>query len=332
MRIPLIYRALLAGSGLLFGSVWVGSVALAEDRVIDRIEASVNGKLILLSDLRDFRRTARLRAQLDPLFQGTPLSAKGEKISDSEIAQFLVDEKIILQAFPATDSEVDQEIGSILSNNRIDRNALRSTLRTQGYTFEDYFDLIRVGIAKRSLIDREIRTKVTISDDDIRNFYVNKYSKTVEPSRNFRVRLIHVSLKDYKNAAGARSAAGLALAAIRKGESFTEVAKRFSDGPNADGGGDLGVLSEEQMNPLIRAQVRKLRAGEVGEIFGSPKEGYFIVQLVEIVAGEDLRLVRMKEEIRGQLAADEYQRQITLWLERQRQDAVIYVAGTKAKP
>ena len=314
----------------LFG-VSVAHAAVTEERVLDRVEASVNGKLILLSDLRTFRKTQKLRTQLDPLFQGTALAAVGDRATDSDITKFLVDERMILQAYPVADTEVDQEISSIVSNNHIDRNSLKQTLKEQGFSFDDYFDLIRIGISKRTLIDRDIRTKVSISDDDVKNFYQNTYGKSGERTQTFHVRLIHISPKTYKNATGARTAAELALATIKKGDSFAEVAKRFSDGPNAEEGGDLGSVSEDQMNPAIRAEVKKLHAGGVSPVFGNPKEGWLIAQLVDIVAGEDARLVRMKEDIRGQLAASEYQRQIGLWLDRQRQETVIHVTANTPK-
>ena len=52
--------------------------AQAAPVVIERLEAAVNQSLILQSDLSRFRKTTSLRAQLDPLFAGTPVAEKGE--------------------------------------------------------------------------------------------------------------------------------------------------------------------------------------------------------------------------------------------------------------
>src|SRR5687768_11456306 len=101
------------------------SVSSAHAVVLDRLEASVNSSLVLLSDLRKFRQVVALRAQLDPLFSGTPLASQGPKASDADIREFLIDERLILQQFPVTDAEVEQEINSIQANNKIDRDTLR---------------------------------------------------------------------------------------------------------------------------------------------------------------------------------------------------------------
>src|SRR4051794_31516326 len=76
-------------------------------RLIDRLDASVNFSLILHSDVAKFRETEKLRTQLDPLFSGTALAGKSGRASDSEIIEFLIDERIISQAFPIADAEVE---------------------------------------------------------------------------------------------------------------------------------------------------------------------------------------------------------------------------------
>jgi peptidyl-prolyl cis-trans isomerase SurA len=294
---------------------------------IDRLEASVNASLILLSDVRKFRQTMPLRSQLDPLFAGTAVASQGNKATDADIVQFLVDERLIAQQFPVTDSEVEQEINSIQANNKIDRGALKAALQEQGFTFEDYFELIRTSAAKRNLIDRDIRTKVSISDDDVKNYFYNHYSKSSSTPLAYRVRIITVSPSNYKSAGAAKEIADRALREIRAGEPFEEVAKRVSDDGSASSGGDLGTLTDDQMSPAIKEQLKKLQIGQVSEVLGSASSRYFILKLVDVSSGEGDRFEKMKEEIRNQLATSEYQHQITLWLDRQRQGAFIHRAG-----
>ena len=71
--------------------------ASAKDPILlDRLEASVNSSVILLSDLIDFKKTAQLRAQLDPLFSGTAVAKNPEGANDSEIVNFLIQEIYLL--------------------------------------------------------------------------------------------------------------------------------------------------------------------------------------------------------------------------------------------
>jgi peptidyl-prolyl cis-trans isomerase SurA len=304
----------------------ISSFALAASS-LDRLEASVNASLILNSDVSKFRSTLPLRSQLDPLFAGTPIAGQGTKAAKKDIVEFLIDEKLITQQFAVSDSDVEQEINSIQSNNKIDRSGLRRALQEQGFTFDDYFELIRISAAKRNLIDRDIRTKVTISDEDVRNYFVNHYQrKNVAPSA-YKVRIITVSRSNYKTAAAAKDTAERALKAIKGGEAFEEVAQRVSDDGSASSGGDLGTMTDDQMSGPIRDQLRKMSVGQISGVLGTPTSRYFILKLEGIRSTEDERFDKMKEDIRGQLAAGEYQHQIQLWIERQRQGAFIHKAG-----
>ena len=299
--------------------------------VIDRIEASVNLALVLRSDLDRFRHTIKLRKQLDPLFSGTALATKGERATDSEIAQFLINERLIAQQFPVSDAEVEQEINSIQANNHIDRETLKRALSEQGFAFEEYFELIRMSASKRNLIDRDIRTKVAVSDDDVKNYFYNHFTRSSSTPLSYKLQIISVATRNYKSLGAARDVAQRAVSALKSGEQFEEVAKQMSDHASASSGGDLGVVTEDEMSPLIREQVKKLKIGQVSDVFGGASAGAFnIIRLVDVKSGENDRFEKAKEEIRNQLAAGEYQHQISLWLERQQQKAFIHQAGDAA--
>jgi peptidyl-prolyl cis-trans isomerase SurA len=305
--LPLFALALLALPG-----------AYAAPTVIERVEASVNSSVILKSDLQRFRRNLGLRSQLDPLFGGTALAQEGVKASDAAILEFLIDEKIILQQFPMTDAEVEAEVNSIQANNHISREQLKQAIAAQGFDFKDYFELIRVGAAKRNLVDREIRTKVTVSDDDVRSYYLSTYAKGKPTPMAYQVFII--TNKD-------RTRIASAAKAIASGRDFSAVAKDVSQDPSAENGGELGTLTEDQMNKGIRDQLKKMKPGETSPVLGSAKSGWFILHLGAVKVAEDQHMKAASDQIRAQIAGTEYQRQLALWLERQRQTAFIRRAG-----
>jgi peptidyl-prolyl cis-trans isomerase SurA len=298
--------------------------------LLEQLEATVNGALILNSDLAHFRKTLGLRQQLDPLFAGTPLAGRGKGASDKEIIDYLIDEKIILAQFPVSDSEVEQEINTIqANNNRMDRASLKAALAAEGYAFNDYFDLIRIGVAKRALIDRDIQTKVSISEDDVKNHFYNQLAKNSAIPRAFKVRIITITPSNYKSIQAAKEQIDRAKKQVGGGEPFEEVAKAISDDSTASSGGDLGTLTEDQMSPGIRDALKKLKIGESSEVLGDPKSRFFILKLVDVTSAESDKLKQQREEIRTRLAAAEYQRQIQLWLDRQRQTASVHRSGQR---
>jgi peptidyl-prolyl cis-trans isomerase SurA len=305
------------------------STSMAAPVVIERLQASVNSQIILLSDIRDFRRTLKLRAQIDPLFSGSPIAAKGGSVSDDEILEFIIHERLIAQLFPVSDGEVEQSIAEIQSTNRMDRSALKAALASEGFDFSDYYELIRSSTSKRTLIDREIKTKVTITDDDLKNEFLNSRSSNLP--RVYVLKLISVTARNFKSPQAAQERLVQAVKEVRSGIQFEDVAKRVSDAPNASLGGDLGALSEDQLSPLYREQLKKLRVGEISDAFlTADRSAYQALKLVDIKTQDQDQFEKQRDEIRARLASREYQRQITLWLERQKQTAYIHRKGKPA--
>ena len=178
-----------------------------------------------------------------------------------------------------------------------------------------------------NLIDREIRTKVSISDDDVRNYFYNHYAKGATTPSAYRFRIITANPANFKRPRDAHDVMERAHAALKGGESFDDVAKRSSDDASAGQGGDMGMMTEGQMSPMIRGELKKLKIGEISPVLGTDKTQYFILKLIDVQSDQDAEEKRMAAEIRSSLAATEYQRQIALWLERQRQMSFIHRAG-----
>ncbi len=300
--------------------------------VIERVEATINANSILLSDVTNFRKTLNLRKQLDPLFNGTPLASKSHKATDKEIIDFLLDEKIIIQQFPVADELVEKEINSIQANNNINRRSLIAALKEQGFLFKNYFELIRPSIAKRNLIDRDIRTKVHISDDDIKNYFYSTYKKPNQQNLSYMIGIITLSTDTHGTLPEAKKAALKTAELIKAGQSFEDAAKKFSDDANAKNGGGLGFLRFDKMSPLIKKAMKKLKVGKISKPILAGKNAYIILKLKDIKSGDKDELKSVSKNIRMKLTSEEYTRQVKLWLERQRQNAFIHYAGEPSLP
>jgi peptidyl-prolyl cis-trans isomerase SurA len=75
-----------------------------------------------------------------------------------------------------------------------------------------------------------------------------------------------------------------ALARLRAGEDFAELAQEFSDDPSAAKGGDLGAIDGGQLNPIFEGVAFSLEEGEVSPIIETPF-GFHIIKrepLIEI--------------------------------------------------
>ncbi|MBU6153071.1 MAG: peptidylprolyl isomerase [Bdellovibrionales bacterium] len=301
-------------SFLVILGLFISAPSRAE--VVDRLEAIVNKSPIFKSDMERFKITAPLRAKVDPLFANEPLSKK-VKPTDSEILDFLIDESIILGKFPVSDGEVEQEINAIQSNLKIDRENLKAAILREGFKFEDYFRMMRVSVAKRQLVDREIRNKAAVSDDDVRAEFNRSRSGSKAFRGSFRLQLIRISKSNYKSVATAKEEATRALDSLKRGAAFADVAKSVSDDPSQESGGDLGFLSYSEMSPLLQKEVQRLGPEKTSNIL-EDKNSFLIVKIGEIRADGDAAYEKEKDVIRSRLMESEFQHQVRIWLDRER--------------
>ncbi len=312
----------------LFAVLFALVVPAAKAALVDRVEAIVNKRAVFYSDLERFRNLTPLRAKIDPLFMSEPL-AKKAKPTDQEILDFLIDEMVVADRFPVTDSEVDQEVNAIQTNLKIDRETLKNAIGREGFKFDDYFKLMRVSLSKKQLIDREIRNKAAVSDDEVRTEYNRQFSASKSFRGSFRLFLIRVSKANFKSSSVAKEEAERALDALKKGEAFESVAKRVSDDATQEAGGDLGFLSYSEMSPGIQKEVQKLGPGKTSSLIDE-KGAYLIVRVGEVKSDNDSAYEKEKDQIRARLMEGEFQHQIRLWLDRER--ANNYVKVTQKTP
>lgn len=290
---------------------------------IDKISAVVNSDVILLSDVERFERTVTLRKELDPLF-GFSQELEGDKANRQKILEFLVQEKLVTQNFKISDAEVETEVQSVQRNNSLDREQLIAFLKNKGFEFNEYFELMRIGLAKRTLLDKEIRTRVNVSDDDVRNYYVNNVAKKSNIPLEYSLQLISISQASYKTPRAAEETAHAALRDIQQGEPFAEVARRVSDDPSAHNGGELGYFATEALAEPLRSAVRSLQIGSISDVLKGPK-GFMIVKLIDARSTESEAFKAQKEQLREELAKEEYKKQLVIWAERARNESYIHI-------
>jgi peptidyl-prolyl cis-trans isomerase C/foldase protein PrsA len=105
-----------------------------------------------------------------------------------------------------------------------------------------------------------------------------------------------------------------ALAAIRKGTSFVNAAKQYSeDETTRQQGGDLGFMPRGVMPPAFETVAFKMTAGEVSDVVRS-EFGFHVIQLVEI---------DQNRQVSDELWPVVQQRAFDEWLTAQRAKATI---------
>ena len=265
----------------LFSSLW-GSAALAQAEPVelDRIVAVVGDEVITMQELRS--RLASVLAQLRK--QGTPLPP--EDVLEKQMLERLITDRVQLQFAKETgirvdDLQLDQAIGRIAAGNKMNLPQFRQALEKDGITFSRFREEIRDEITMVRLREREVESKLVISEGEVDNFLANQQAAGPVAEE---YQLAHILLRAPESASPEqlqklRARAEQAFKRARQGENFAELSAAFSDAPDALQGGGLGWRPLDRLPTLYADAVSRLKPGEVSDILRSPA-GFHIVKLV----------------------------------------------------
>jgi peptidyl-prolyl cis-trans isomerase SurA len=252
--------------------------------------ATVNGVDITRAQVDKY-----YRAQVNP---DAPAPSQDEALSlKLNILDQLVNNQILLQqakklSLMAGDGEVEDKFTEF--KNPYTEDEFQRQLKTRDYTIDDLKADIRQQLSIQKLINREIISKITITDQDVQDFYNQNRSQFNVSETQYRLAQIVVTprkdpqLRNRKNDdattdAEARRKAAALLQQINNGADFGQVAMDYSEDPSSAGsGGDLGYVPESslsQSDPALKRAVQGLKVGEVSGVIAL-RDSYRILKLV----------------------------------------------------
>ncbi len=248
---------------------------------LDRVVAVVNSDAITLFELNG--RIRMIEAQLKR--QGT--AAPPEDVLRKQILERIITDKVQLQLARETglrvdDVELDQAITRIAENSRMSLAEFRKALTSDGTSWKAFREDIRDEMIIARLREREVENRIVISEGEIDNYLANPGAAGAAADE---VRLSHILLRVPENADPVqlqqlRQRAEAALAQVKSGGDFAQVAAAFSQAPDALNGGDIGWRSPDRLPALFAETAAKLKIGEVSGVLKSPA-GFHILKLTE---------------------------------------------------
>ncbi|WP_223879627.1 peptidylprolyl isomerase [Dechloromonas sp. CZR5] len=254
--------------------------AVAQEPVeADRIVAVVGSDVITYVELRN--RLAAALKQLEK--QGTPLPPRD--ILERQMLERLIMDRAQLQyakdsGMRVDDIQLDQAIGRIAAGNRMSVPEFRAALEKDGVQYASFREDIRNEMISVRLREREVDSKLVISDGEIDNYLANQAAS----GSNEEYQLAHILLRAPESASPEqlqklRLRGEQALKRARAGENFAELTAAFSDAPDALQGGDLGWRPLSRLPSLYAEVAGRLQQGEVSELLRS-SAGFHVVKLI----------------------------------------------------
>jgi peptidyl-prolyl cis-trans isomerase SurA len=291
-----------------------GHAASARAEVVNRIVATIDGEPVTQVELEQFADAARRRAGA----AGETLPVLGERdMLDELVLEKIIKKQVDSQGLAASEQQIDNYITSIRERNNLSEEQLKQVLIEQNLSWEQYRAQVRADIERANLINKEIRTKVNVSPEEVERYYKAHLDEYGTPAR-VHVRLISLLLP--RDATAEQKAALRTDAArIRKeaadGKDFAELAKAHSQGPGAAEGGDIGEVAPGQMQPEFEKAVTGLSPGKVSDVIETDT-GYHIFKLEKREGESHQPLAEVNEAIREKLYREAMEQRYDRWLKQ----------------
>jgi peptidyl-prolyl cis-trans isomerase SurA len=302
------FRGLLthATGSALFLTVAVGTPVAAQQAAfapVDRIVAVVGDTPIPISRVEE--ELNLLLAEMQRA--GRPVPQEPDELAGyrRDIVNRLIEDELLVQqatrdtTVKVTEQQIQASVDAAMRQMRgqfTSEVEFRRQLQLAGLgTPEEYrrfvTDQVRRDLMKQQLIQRlrerqEIRS-VPPSEQEIREYYES--TKAQQPRRpatvSFRAVLVRPDPTPEAKLV-ARTQADSVLQALRMGEDFATLARRFSDDPGSgQEGGDLGWFRRGRMVAQFEAVAFRLRPGQVSDVVETPF-GFHIIQVERIEPAE----------------------------------------------
>jgi len=246
---------------------------------IDRVVAVVNDEVITRLDLDE--RTNLAMKQLQQ--QGTPLPQR--PVLERQVLERMISDRIQLQYAKQTglrvdDVELDRALDRIAQNSKLSLQQMRETLEKDGVPFGKFREDIRNEIILSRLREREVDNKIVISEGEIDNF-INTQQK--QEGKNDEYNLSHILIVVPEQASPEQiqqrqSRAEQALAQLKGGADFRQVAATYSEAPDALQGGQMGWRELPRLPAIFVDALSKMRVGGLSPILRSAN-GFHIIKL-----------------------------------------------------
>jgi len=298
------------------------------------VAATVNGFNITHAQLNKYYQ-AQVQGSAEKTEEETTLT----KLN---LLRELIDNRIMLQraerlGLMAVDSDVDAKLTELKAPYT--EEEFERQLKARGMNADELKEELRRNLSIQKLFNKEITSKISISDADVKAFYDSNRAmfNLAEPQVHLAQILVTSvpdpqvrNLKNDKanNDEEARKKVQMLETRLRKGEDFGMLAQNYSEDPNsAPNGGDLGFVPQsalEKADLELRRIVALLGPGETSPVVHTPP-AYRIIKVIsrEPAGQREFSDPRVQQTIRESLLSRKDQLLKAAYYETARNEAEV---------
>ncbi len=313
----------------LNGSLLIGDVQADSPVVVDRIVAVVNDEIITLYDLdkelKPYEENIKALGYDADKTRETLFKLRSDLLNKL-IDRKLTDQQIKKNNINVSSQEIDRAIERIKETRSYTDEDLRAGLAKQGLTIEEYRESLKQQLERSSLVNREVKSKIVVTNEEIEEYYNahrEKYAgKTKYHIWNIAIRFSQFADNTEKQMAYQKMEG--VLAQLKQGRSFESIVSENLNAPGTPQGADLGLYQLDELSAELQGAIRFMSAGEYSNIL-SFGDGYQIIFVEELLSTDAKAIADVKSEIQDILYNEAINNRYNSWLTELRERSHIKI-------
>lgn len=315
-------------TGTLVTGALLATPSTAQARVIERIVAVVNNEIITWSELEDVARPllAQVAQIADPVEREQTRDRQLRRVLDDLVGQRLIMQEANRRRISVDSQAVNEQLERIKARQGWSDEKLRMYLAGQGLSMGEFRKQVREQKLRQNIIRRVLGKRIQVSERELKDYYREKLTKQ---KGSFEVEGAHLVLRVPENATPAeesavRQQATELLARAQSGEDFTVLVGKYSQGPRANEGGNLGWIRRGNFDPSLEEAFFTLAPGK----FGGPIRtnfGYHVVTVTQRKSVPPPSYDESVAQLTGELREKKLAGELTKWVADMKKRAFIEV-------
>ena len=306
--------------------VIMGTTGWARARIIDRVVAQVNERVITLSALK--REAKVLKLEHPERFRIINLDDPRTLrfVLDQMISTILIEEELKKMGREVTDKEVNAAIESVKKRNKMSYKQFEAFLKQKGLSIEAYREALKQRIERMRFFNITIKSHIMISDDEVKAYY-EKHKDEFGKEERVRIAQIFVPISKDLTPSQRLERQNIIMrieGELFKGKDFQSLLKKYQSNALIRVSEDLGWFKRKDLMKPIADVAFKLKKGAVSDVIET-KSGFHIIKVLDIKKSQGKRFEDVKAEIQRLLFKRESEKRLDQWLKNAKKQANIQI-------
>jgi peptidyl-prolyl cis-trans isomerase C len=193
------------------------------------------------------------------------------------------------------------------------KTELEQLLFNQFKTYDEWVQEIKTKLIIEKAMSKVILDKINISENSIKELYKEKFEGKTSQEKIKLAQIFTTSQEKIKQAAEE----------LKTGIDFHEIAKKYSESPEATNGGILGFISKGEGIEIFDKGF-ELPEGQTSEVLSSDY-GFHIIKVIKKIPPEEINYEKAKPFIIAELTRQEESKLYEKWLTEKMKKAKIQI-------